>query len=213
MLPANWHYWPGAEHCQIVLQGPLLAFARHLIHLHLTFMAIAAGWPATNSRHGEDSIREKRQTHGRGAGAVSVSIDKSQSAIASLDECRERDSTRCAPSSTLVCGCRRPIVKAQDPWDGISHEPRAQLNQLARARERVCAGEKQGKRAWVLFVPSSSHSVACTPIISTFVTLAHSPIHPLLQPALTSFDRSSSPPRLPAQPSSSLPSTRALRSE
>lgn len=53
------------------LQGPLLASARHLIHLHLTSMAIAAGWPATNSRHGEDSIRET-WTHGRGAGAVSI---------------------------------------------------------------------------------------------------------------------------------------------
>ena len=102
-----------------------------------TFMAIAAGWPATNSRHGEDSIREKRQTHGRGAGAVS--IDNNHSVIATLDECSERDSTRCAPSSTLVCGCRRPMVKAQDPWDGISHEPRAQLNQLARASQSAFA--------------------------------------------------------------------------
>ena len=128
--------------CQILLllQGPLLAFAGHLIHLHLTFTAIAAGWPATSSRHGEDSIRENRQTHGRGAGAVS--IDNNHSVIATLDECRERDSTRCAPSSTLVCGCRRPIVKAQDPWDGISHEPRAQLNQLARASQSAFARER-----------------------------------------------------------------------
>jgi len=67
-----------------------------------------------------------------------------QPAIASLDGehgCRERVSTRCAPSSTLVCGCRRPIVKAQDPWDAISHEPSAQLSSTrgkARASERVC---------------------------------------------------------------------------
>lgn len=120
-----------------ILQGSLLASAGHLIHIHLTFMGDCAGWPAKCS-HGEDSMPE---THGRGAGAAAVSIDN-QSAIASLDGehgCRERVSTRCAPSSTLVCGCRRPIVKAQDPWDGISHEPPAQLSSTRRkARARVC---------------------------------------------------------------------------
>ena len=135
-------------------QGPLLASAGHLIHIHLTFMGDCAGWPATCS-HGEDSMP---MTHGRGAGAAAVSMDY-QSAIASPDGehgCRERVSTRCAPSSTLVCGCRRPIVKAQDPWDAISHEPPAQLSSTrgkARASERVCLrgrGRGQGSRRMYL---------------------------------------------------------------
>ena len=132
-------------------QGPLLASAGHLIHIHLTFVGDGAGWPAKCS-HGEDSMPE---THGRGAGAAAVSIDN-QSAIASLDGehgCRERVSTRCAPSSTLVCGCRRPIVKAQDPWDGISHEPPAQLSSTRRqARASVCVCVFARTRARVVVV-------------------------------------------------------------
>ena len=38
-----------------ILQGPLLASAGHLIHIHLTFMGDCAGWPAKCS-HGEDSM-------------------------------------------------------------------------------------------------------------------------------------------------------------
>ena len=157
VLPANWLY-----HSYCATGVDLFAGAAasvcwpsdpHPPHLYGRLCRLASEVQPRRRLDAKD-----QGTHGRGAGAAAVSIDN-QSAIASLDGehgCRERVSTRCAPSSTLVCGCRRPIVKAQDPWDAISHEPPAQLSSTrgkARASERVCLrgrGRGQGSRRMYL---------------------------------------------------------------